>query len=198
MDRFLFSAHRRAADLFLCKNKCNIKCYSWHIFQFDLVNVFACIIKKSTCANFQLGLSVFATHLRYTAKRRVCKLPCLRGISAQTHTYACKHIVVFPQTSWDLKLLCWQIKTPKHPKTIFHSEDGTQVFVYSLLHSITPSSVCLTFHTHGLIFYLVALQICKLMPQLSAEAACGVEFIKPACPPARLCVRTSHNDGIPS
>lgn len=136
--------------------------------------------------------------LRYTAKRRVCKLPCLRGISAQTHTYARKHIVVFPQTSWDLELLCWQIKTPKHPKTIFHSEDGTQVFVYSLLHSITPSSVCLTFHTHGLIFYLVALQICKLMPQLSAEAACGVEFIKPACPPARLCVRTSHNDGIPS
>lgn len=31
------------------------------IFQFDLVNVFACIIKKSTCANFELGLSVFAT-----------------------------------------------------------------------------------------------------------------------------------------
>lgn len=108
----------------------------------------------------------YAEHqLRYTVKRRVCNLLSLRHPCKHTHTH---RLFFFKH----LGILCCCAGKSRFPstKTIFHLEDGTQVFVYSLLHSITPSLVCLTFHTHDLIFCLVALQICKLMPQLSAEA----------------------------
>ncbi len=114
-------------------------------------------------------LSYAERQLRYTVKRRVCNLLSLGHHCKHTYTHTHTHTLFFLK---HLGFLCCCAGKSKFPstKTIFHLEEETQIFVYSLLHSITPSLVCLTFHTHDLIFCLVALQIRKLMPQLSAEA----------------------------
>lgn len=134
------------------------------------------------------------TPVEVHSEKKSVKAAVPQGITA--HTHADTNTLLFSLKH--LGILCCCAGKSRFPstKTIFHLIDGTQLFVYSLLHSITSSLVCLTFHTHDLIFCLVALQICKLMPQLSAEAACGVEFIKPPCP-LRVCVCTSQNIGIP-
>lgn len=161
-----------------------------------LINLHSCIIKKNCL--LKVCTLCFCCRLSTvwgTQQKEECVTCRFPKVPVHTLTYACTNTLLFSLKH--LGLLCCCAGKSRFPstKTIFHLEDGTQVFVYSL-HSITPSLVYLTFHTHDLILCLVALQICELMLQLSAEAACGVEFIKPTCP---LCVYvcTWQNDGIP-
>ena len=127
-----------------------------------------------------------------------------RGLGTQTHTNThTNRLLFFFFLSSSILGVCGAAlanQDSQVPKQIFPFwKTRRMLFVYPPASSITLSLVCLTFRTHDLIFCLVALQICKLMPQLSAEAACGGEFIKPPClnPPANVCERTSQNDGIP-
>ena len=155
---------------------------------FDELNVFACIIKEKHLLKL-CSLSVCHmpnTSWGNTARRGEWNLLFPEAsVHKHTQTHTQTDYCFFFFLSSSILGVCGAAlanQDSQVPKQIFPFwKTRRMLFVYPPASSITLSLVCLTFRTHDLIFCLVALQICKLMPQLSAEAACGGEFIKPPC-----------------